>query len=151
MREWLAKRKLSAEEDAEQQRRLRERGMAGDRHSINGDGTSATNERVREVMGEHLEKKYRRACGVHPSDLIDTGALLAFNGRRMSPGTRACVAAYDSIALPLVTTTAVLTETVLFRRSSGSGIGSAAWEFIRSGRVAIAPDHATLTCLASKP
>ena len=32
-----------------------------------GDGTSATNERVREVMGEYLEAKYVRASGVLPA------------------------------------------------------------------------------------
>ncbi len=59
VREWLAKRASSEEDDAEQQRRLRERAMKviG---TISVDlGGSATNERVREVMGEQLMKKYR--------------------------------------------------------------------------------------------
>jgi len=58
VREWLAKRTFSEEDDAEQQRRLRERAMkAGGTVSI-GLGPY-TNARVREVMGEQLEKKHR--------------------------------------------------------------------------------------------
>lgn len=54
-REWLEKR---MPDDAEQQRRLHERArQAIGIVSIGGD--SATNKRVREVMGEILEKKYR--------------------------------------------------------------------------------------------
>jgi hypothetical protein len=59
VREWLAQRSQGEEDDAEQQRRLRERVMkvVG---TISVDlGGSATNERVREVMGEQLMKKYR--------------------------------------------------------------------------------------------
>jgi Ribbon-helix-helix protein, copG family len=58
VRDWLATRPLSEEEDAEQQRRLRERLLkaAG---KFSADIGSATNERVREVMGEILMKKYR--------------------------------------------------------------------------------------------
>ncbi len=60
VREWLAKRprQLSAEEDAEEQRRLRERLMKVVGTASIGLGPY-TNERVREVMGEQLEKKYR--------------------------------------------------------------------------------------------
>src|SRR5262245_3200692 len=57
-REWLSTRELSEEEDAELQRRLhaRARRAIG---TVSIGGPSATNERVREVMGEILEKKYR--------------------------------------------------------------------------------------------
>ena len=59
LREWLVTRRPSDEEDAEQQRRLRERLMKAV-GAISADlGGSATNERVREVMGESLMKKYR--------------------------------------------------------------------------------------------
>ncbi len=59
VREWLKSRASLDEDEAEQQRRLRERVLkaAG---TISVDlGGSATNERVREVMGEYLMKKYR--------------------------------------------------------------------------------------------
>lgn len=64
VREWLAKRvpsdegALSEKEDAEQQRRLRERLLkaAG---TVSVGGPSATNAEVRKVMGEYLEAKYR--------------------------------------------------------------------------------------------
>ena len=64
VREWLAKRvpreetALSEEEDAEQQRCLRERLLkaAG---TVSVGGPSATNAEVRKVMGEYLEAKYR--------------------------------------------------------------------------------------------
>jgi hypothetical protein len=59
VREWLAKRTPSEEEDdAEQQRRLRERLLkaAG---TVSIGGPSATNAEVRKVMGEYLEAKYR--------------------------------------------------------------------------------------------
>jgi hypothetical protein len=61
MREWLAKRPhpLSEEEDAEQQRQLRERAMKAVGTISSNLGGSATNKRVREVMGEQLMKKYR--------------------------------------------------------------------------------------------
>ena len=58
VREWLAKRPLSEEDDAEQQRRLRERAMKAVGTVSIGLGPY-TNERVREVMGEQLEKKHR--------------------------------------------------------------------------------------------
>ena len=58
VRDWLATRQPSAEEDAEQQRRLRARVMKAV-GTISLDIGSATNERVREVMGEHLMRKYR--------------------------------------------------------------------------------------------
>jgi hypothetical protein len=66
MRDWLRTREPSEEEDAEQQRRLRkqlfkviERVSA---EKIRGPHLgSATNERVREVMGAALMKKYRES------------------------------------------------------------------------------------------
>jgi hypothetical protein len=58
VRDWLATRRSSEEEDADEQRRLRERVLnAAGRFSA--DIGSATNARVREVMGEILMKKYR--------------------------------------------------------------------------------------------
>lgn len=56
--DWLAKRRPSDEEDAEQQRRLRERVLAA-AGKFSADIGSATNEHVRQVMGEILMKKYR--------------------------------------------------------------------------------------------
>jgi|SRR6476646_11410928 hypothetical protein len=58
VREWLAKRPLSEGDDAEQQRQLRERAMKAVGTVSIGLGPY-TNERVREVMGEQLEKKHR--------------------------------------------------------------------------------------------
>jgi len=58
VREWLAKRPLSEGDDAEQQRQLRERAMKVVGTVSIGLGPY-TNERVREVMGEQLEKKHR--------------------------------------------------------------------------------------------
>jgi hypothetical protein len=58
--EWLAKRprELTAEEEAEEQRRLHERAMKAIGTASIGLGPY-TNTRVREVMGERLEKKHR--------------------------------------------------------------------------------------------
>jgi hypothetical protein len=58
VRDWLATRRSSEDEDAEQQRRLRER-VLGAVGTVSIGGPSATNKRVREVMGEYLEKKHR--------------------------------------------------------------------------------------------
>jgi hypothetical protein len=60
VREWLAKRprELTAEEDAEEQRRLREQLLKAAGTVSSGLG-SATNAEVRRVMGEILEKKHR--------------------------------------------------------------------------------------------
>ena len=60
VREWLAKRTPSEEkeDDAEQQRRLREQALRAIGTASIGLGPY-TNARVREVMGEQLEKKYR--------------------------------------------------------------------------------------------
>jgi hypothetical protein len=60
VRDWLVKRprQLSEEEDTEEQRRLRDRLMKVVGTVSVGLGPY-TNQRVREVMGEQLEKKYR--------------------------------------------------------------------------------------------
>jgi hypothetical protein len=60
VREWLAKRprQLTPEEDAEEQRRLRERAMKTI-GTVSLNLPSATNAEVRKVMGEQLMKKYR--------------------------------------------------------------------------------------------
>jgi len=62
VREWLAKRPcpLTTEEDAEEQRRLRERVMKAV-GTASLDLPSATNAEVRKVMGEQLMKKYRES------------------------------------------------------------------------------------------
>ena len=55
-REWLKQRKSAIQDEEQEQARLRNLAMsfAG---IIEGDGRSATNARVREVMGERLEAK----------------------------------------------------------------------------------------------
>jgi hypothetical protein len=58
VREWLSKRPLSEEDDAEQQHRLREQAMKAVGTVSIGLGPY-TNKRVREIMGEQLEKKHR--------------------------------------------------------------------------------------------
>jgi hypothetical protein len=60
MREWLAKRPhpLSEREDVEEQRRLQQRAMKVIGTVSIGRGPF-TDERVREIMGERLEKKHR--------------------------------------------------------------------------------------------
>jgi hypothetical protein len=57
-RQWLGTRQPSEEEEAEQQRRLRERVLKAV-GTVSIGGPSATNKRVRQVMGEYLEKKHR--------------------------------------------------------------------------------------------
>lgn len=59
VREWLEGRMRSDEADAEEQRQLRERVMKTVGKVSVDIGGSATNARVREVMGEYLMKKYR--------------------------------------------------------------------------------------------
>jgi hypothetical protein len=58
MRDWLRTREPSEEKDAEQQRRLHERARKAMGTVSIGLGPY-TNKRVREVMGEYLEKKYQ--------------------------------------------------------------------------------------------
>jgi hypothetical protein len=57
-RDWLSTRELDEGEDAEQQRRLHERARKAMGTVSIGLGPY-TNKRIREVMGEHLEKKHR--------------------------------------------------------------------------------------------
>jgi predicted nucleic acid-binding protein len=70
-------------------------------------------------------------------DLIDTSALLAVV-RVRDPWHQACVEALQSASVPLVTTTAVLTETFYFALKWG-GLAEHVWRLIRGGNVAIAP------------
>ena len=70
-------------------------------------------------------------------DLIDTSALLALV-RERDPWHQACFSALQSASLPLVSTTAVLTETFYFALKWG-GLMEHVWEFIRAGRITIAP------------
>lgn len=78
-----------------------------------------------------------RASGVLRGDLIDTSALLALV-RERDPWHRPSVACLQEVAFPLVTTAAVLTETFYFAIKWG-GLVEQVWEFIRPGRVRIAP------------
>lgn len=69
--------------------------------------------------------------------LADTGALLAYLDRSDRWHER-CRAAFVELRLPLVTSTAVLTE--LFHLVGDSRRETAvAWEFVRSGVLSIAP------------
>ena len=70
-------------------------------------------------------------------DLIDTSALLALV-RERDPWHQPCVASLRTVSFPLVTTTAVLTETFYFAIKWG-GLVEHVWAFVRSGRVAVAP------------
>jgi predicted nucleic acid-binding protein len=70
-------------------------------------------------------------------DLIDTSALLA-SVRQRDHWHRACAEALRGANLPLVTTTAVLTETFYFALKWG-GLLDHIWAIVRTGRVVIAP------------
>ena len=72
-----------------------------------------------------------------PSELVDTGFLLAVVNTR-DRWHDACSEALRAVNLPLVTTTAVLTETFYFA-SKGRGLVERTWEFIRTGGISIAP------------
>jgi hypothetical protein len=70
------------------------------------------------------------------SALIDTGAILALLDRD-DRWHRACVAAFGSFRLPLLTSAAVLTE--LFHLvGDAPRDADAAWAFVRSGAVSVA-------------
>ncbi len=71
------------------------------------------------------------------SDLVDTGALLAVVSAR-DRWHEACVDALQSANLPLVTTTAVLTETFYFA-SKRRGLTQLTWNLVRVGQIKIAP------------
>jgi len=93
-----------------------------------------------------------RANGVPPSDLVDTGALLAVVNAR-DRWHAACLAALQAVKLPLVTTTAVLTETFYFA-SKGRGLVERVWNFVRTGGITVAPisdaDLPTLDALMAR-
>jgi hypothetical protein len=59
IREWLTKRAPGGKESEDELARKRAALLACAGY-YEGDGTSATNERVREVVGEYLEAKYGR-------------------------------------------------------------------------------------------
>jgi predicted nucleic acid-binding protein len=70
-------------------------------------------------------------------DLIDTSALLAVV-RERDRWHPVCIEALQEASLPLVTTTAVLTETFYFALKWG-GLAEHVWRLIRGGSVVIAP------------
>ena len=72
-----------------------------------------------------------------PKELVDTGVLLATINTR-DRWHEECAAALRVVSLPLVTTTAVLTETFYFA-SKGKGLVEHLWEFISAGGLRIAP------------
>lgn len=67
--------------------------------------------------------------------LVDTGALLAILDRQ-DPWHARCVNAFESLELPLLTSTAVLTELFHLVGSSRRDV-AAAWHFIRAGAVTV--------------
>jgi predicted nucleic acid-binding protein len=75
---------------------------------------------------------------VRPGGLIDTGALLAL----VDAADRwhaECVAAYESSRLPLLTTTAVLTETFHHAMRRRRDLRQPTWNFLRLGSILLAP------------
>jgi uncharacterized protein len=71
------------------------------------------------------------------SGLIDTGAILALLDRD-DRWHEPCLKAFGTLRLPLLTSCAVLTE--LFHLvGDGAREVAAAWQFLRSGAVSIAP------------
>ncbi|MGH8564947.1 MAG: type II toxin-antitoxin system VapC family toxin [Gammaproteobacteria bacterium] len=78
--------------------------------------------------------------------LVDTGAIVALLDRD-DRWHRPCVDAFPELLLPLVTSTAVLTE--LFHLL-GDTETEAAWAFLRSGAVTVRPiDDSDLPALAA--
>lgn len=72
-----------------------------------------------------------------PNDLVDTGAVLAIaNDRDRWHGP--CLDALSALRLPLVATTAVLTE-VFYFASKQHGLTQRVWEFVREAGITIAP------------
>ena len=69
--------------------------------------------------------------------IIDTGAILALLDRE-DRWHRACVQAFAGLRLPLLTSEAVLTELFHLVGDSRREV-EAAWKFIRSGAVSVAP------------
>ena len=72
-----------------------------------------------------------------PSDLVDTGALLAIANDRDRWHQR-CLDVLPALRFPLVATTAVLTETFYFA-SKQYGLTERVWTFIREAGITIAP------------
>jgi uncharacterized protein len=70
-------------------------------------------------------------------DLIDTSALLAAV-RERDRWHKACLEALQGAHLPLVATTAVLTETFYFALKWG-GLAEHVWRLIREAEITIAP------------
>ena len=75
-----------------------------------------------------------RANGVHPGDLIDTGALLALVDVR-DRWHVACTEAYRNARLPLATTPSILTE--LFYFASKRGLIRPTWNLVRTGVITV--------------
>lgn len=73
------------------------------------------------------------------SALIDTGAMLALLDRRDRWHT-ICVDAIHQLRLPLIASEAVLTE-VFHLIGDGRHEIEAAWKFVRSGAIVLAPIH----------
>jgi predicted nucleic acid-binding protein len=79
-----------------------------------------------------------QASGARPGGLIDTGALLAL----VDAGDRwhaACRTAYESSRLPLLTTSAVLTETFHHAMRRRRDLRQPTWDFVRVGSISLAP------------
>jgi hypothetical protein len=74
---------------------------------------------------------------VHPSGLIDTGAILALLDRDDRWHER-CRAAFASLRFPLATSAAVLAEVFHLVGDQPRGFGTA-WGFLRSGAVSVLP------------
>jgi len=80
------------------------------------------------------------------SALIDTGAILALLDRD-DRWHHACVSAFASLRLPLLTSAAVLAELFHLVGDQRRDV-AAAWKFLRSGAVTVAPiDDADLAAL----
>jgi predicted nucleic acid-binding protein len=73
---------------------------------------------------------------VRPRGLIDTGAILAFLNRR-DRWHKVCRETLATLTFPLATSAAVLTE--VFRLLPGPWDVPRAWDFLRSGAVAVLP------------
>jgi uncharacterized protein len=67
--------------------------------------------------------------------LVDTGAILAYLDRR-DPWHRACVDVYAQLHIPLMTSTAVLTEAFHLRGNKRME-PRVLWAFLRSGAVVV--------------
>lgn len=79
-----------------------------------------------------------RAGSVRPGGLIDTGALLALvdaGDRWHSP----CRLAFEGSRLPLLTTSAVLTETFHHAMRRRRDLRQPTWNFVRLGSIVLAP------------